>query len=162
MYVALYVAERRDKERLATLGLVVVTLGAALFVVGNAALPMLDLSKRYTVATDGAERLALEHAARALLARGAHGSPGALLGFVMSGAGTLLMACAMSMGGASGRRTAWPGIAGASLLLLYVFGTTFGLLPRAVLMTLASLGGVLMLVWYVVVARRLFALARVS
>lgn len=159
MYVALYGAHRRVSEGLAMLSLVLVALGTAVFVAGNAALPMLDLSRQSSLATTGAQRLALQGAAEALLARGAHGSMGAFAGFLLPSVGALLMALAMLEGRVFGRLAAWTGIAGTSLLLVYVVGTTFVLAPSGVLMMVAMPGGLMMIAWNVMVAKKLFRLA---
>jgi len=52
------------------------------------------------------------------------------------------------------------GVIGMSLLFVYVVGTTFGLAPVGVLMTTAVPGGLMMIAWYVMGARKLFRLAR--
>lgn len=76
MYVAVYGAHRRHGEGLAALALMMMVLGTAVFVSSNPALPMLDISREYAAVRTEAQRLALEGAARALLAEGAHGSLG--------------------------------------------------------------------------------------
>jgi len=159
MYVALYGVHRRVSQGLAALALVVVTLGTSVFVAGNAALPMLGLSRQFLLATTDSQRLALQGAAQAILATGAHGSMGAFAGFFLSSMGTVLMAVAMLEGGVFGRLASWTGIVGMSLLLVYVVGTAFALAPTGVLMIVAMPGGLMMIAWYVMVARKLFRLA---
>lgn len=159
MYVALYGVHRRASQGLAALALVVVTLGTSIFVAGNAALPMLHLSREFSLATTDSQRLELQGAAQAILATGAHGSMGAFAGFFLSGVGTLLMAVAMLEGGVFRRLASWTGIVGMSLLLAYVVGTAFALAPTGVLMIVAMPGGLIMVAWYVMVARKLFRLA---
>lgn len=159
MYVALYGVHRRVSQGVAALALVVVTLGTSVFVAGNAALPMLDLSDQFLLATTDSQRLALQGAAQALLATGAHGSMGAFAGFFLSSVGTLVMAVAMLEGGVFGRLASWTGIVGMSLLLTYVVGTAFSLASTGVLMIVAMPGGLMMITWYVMVARKLFRLA---
>lgn len=159
MYVALFGAHRRASQGLATLALVVVTLGTSVFVASNAALPMLGLSRQFSLATTDAQRLSLQAAAQALLATGAHGGMGAFAGFFLSSVGTLLMALAMLEGKVFSRLAAWTGITGTSLLLVYVVGTTFALAPTGVLMVVAMPGGLMMIAWNIMVARKLFRLA---
>jgi len=158
MYVALYGVHRKVSQGYATLALVVVALGTAVFVTNNAALPMLDLSRQFSAATTEAQRLALEGAGQALLAKGAHGSMGAFAGFFLSSVGTLLMAFAMLQGKAFSRLAAYTGIIGTSFLLAYIVGSTFGLGSSSALMAIALPGGLLMIAWNVMVAKKLFQL----
>lgn len=159
IYVALYGAHRRVSQGLAALALVVVTLGTSVFVASNAALPMLDLSRQFSLATTDTQRLALQGAAQALLATGAHGSMGAFAGFFLSSVGTLFMALAMLEGKVFSRLAAWIGVAGTSLLLVYVVGTTFALAPIGVLLVVAMPGGLMMIAWNIMVAKKLFRLS---
>jgi hypothetical protein len=134
--------------------------GTIVFVSSNAALPMLELSNQYSVASTDAERLRLEAAGAALLARGAHGSLGAFMGFFLSSVGTLLMGFAMLKGRVFARVTAWVGIVGITLLVIYTIGSTFIPEVEAAMMAFALPGGVLMMAWNVLVARKLFQLSR--
>jgi hypothetical protein len=158
MYVALFGVHRRVSQGLAALALVVVTLGTSVMVASNAALPMLDLSRQFSLATTDSQRIGLQGGAQAIRATGAHGSMGALAGFFLSSVGTLLMAVAMLVGGVFRRLASWTGIVGMSFLLAYVVGTAFSLASTGVLMIVAMPGGLMMIAWYVMVARKLFRL----
>lgn len=94
-----------------------------------------------------------------MLAKGAHGGMGAFAGFLLPIIGTLLMAYAMLKGLVFRRLAALTGIVGTMFLLAYITGLTFGLAPTGVLMAIALLGGLLMIAWNVMVAKKLFALA---
>jgi len=159
LYVALFGAHRRAQPALALVALVVVVVGAVLFVGNNAALPMLELSRRYASATGG-EQAAIQGAAQALLARGAHGSFGAFLGFFVSEVGTLLMAIAMLHGRVFGRTAGWIGIAGASVLMVYSVAMTVSPGSEALVKGIAAPGGLLMIAWDLMVARGLIGLAK--
>lgn len=158
LYVALFGAQRRTNPALALLALIVVTVGTVVFATSNAALPMLELSQRYAGASSAADKLVLESAGVALLARGAHGSAGAFLGFFVSEVGTLLMAISMLTGRVFSRATAWVGIVGAGLLAVYSVAITLSPGSNVAVMALAMPAGLLMLVWNIMVARRLLAL----
>jgi len=121
---------------------------------------MLELSRQYSAASTEAQRLALQGAGEALLAKGAHGSMGAFTGFFLSSIGTLLMTVAMFKGKIFSRATAYTGMIGISLLLVYVVGSTFLPGPIGVLMAIAMPGGLLMIAWNVMVARKLLQLGR--
>ena len=160
LYVALLGALRRTSPGLATLGLVTVALGTAIFVGANAALPMLGLSERYAASTDPAARAALAAAAESLLARGAHGSAGAFPGFLLSASGTLLMALAMLRRSAFGPRSGWVGTAGASIMLAYTVAYTFSSGDSMLVMAVAVPGGLLMIAWYAMVGAWLLRMGR--
>jgi hypothetical protein len=158
LYAALLVAHRRTAPAVALVALLAVALGTALFASANAALPMLELSGRYAAASESG-RATLVAAAESLLARGAHGSYGTFPGFILSEIGTLLMAAAMLAGGVFSKRSAWVGIVGMSVMIVYSIAFTFGIGSDALIMAVAAPAGLLMLAWYVMVARRLLEIA---
>lgn len=159
LYVAIYGALRHSEPALALTGLIVVALGTAVFVSANAALPMLELSRQYATASEAADKAALLSAAQALLASGAHGGLGAFPGFVLSEIGTLLTGVALLRSGAFGRRVAWVGIVGVTVLLGYTTAYTFISATNDLVMLAAIPGGLLMIAWYVIVGRRLLGLS---
>jgi hypothetical protein len=144
MYLALYGAHRRVCPAYAVLALIVVLVGTVVFMTSNAALPMLELSQRYPVAATDAQRLTLEAAGEALLARGAHGSLGAFMGFFVSSIGTLLVGLAMLSGKVFSRATAWVAIVGITLLIIYTIGSTFVPTSEGAMMVVALPGGLLL------------------
>jgi hypothetical protein len=156
LFVALYGTHRQVSQGWAALALACTVVGTAVFVANNAALPMLELSRQF--AAGEAQRPTLYTAAAALLARGAHGSLGAFPGFLLSSLGTLLMTLAMVKGRVFSRLTSYVGMVGISLLIVYIAGATFVPAARDLLMILALPGGLLMIAWNVLVARRLFQL----
>lgn len=160
LYVALFGATKRKDDGLATLSLAIVLVGAAAFIVNNAALPMLALSRQYATATSQSQQLALQGAGFALLAKGAHGSPGVFPGFILSNLGTLLISWVMLRSRAFSRLSGWLGLAGTSLLMVYLVGNTFWPGHSDILTPLAMLGGLPMLAWDALVARRLWTLPR--
>lgn len=161
LHLSLLAAHRRTEPGLAALGFALVATGTVLFAASNAALPVLALSRQYAVAA-AADRAALEAAAAALLARGAHGSMGAFPGFLLSEVGTLVVALAMVRGRVFGRVAAWLGIVGAASLLAYSVLMTFAVVPPQTVVALAAPGGLAMIAWQVLVARRLVQLAKGS
>lgn len=165
MYVALFGMHREEAPGLAALGVVLVGVGTAIFVSANAALPMLALSGRHAAATDPVVRAGLAAAADALLARGAHGSAGAYPGFLVSEIGTMVVSFAMLRGRVFGRVTAWLGIVGTAVLMVYTTAYTFGPGTGALMMAIAIPGGLVMIAWQAIVGARLLragAQARVA
>lgn len=157
MYLAILGAHREVRPALALLALLVVVTGAVLFAGNNVALPMLDLARDRAAAAPGA-RAALESAASALLARGEHGSVGALPGFLVSEIGTLLTAIVMLQSRVFGRVAGWMGAVGATALAAYTVAITITPGSEALMKGLAAPAGLLMLAWYALVARTLWRL----
>jgi hypothetical protein len=160
MIVALYGAHRRSCPAYATLALAVALVGTGVFVTNNVALPILDLSRQHAAASTDTQRLALEAAGEALLARGAHGSLGVFMGFFLPSIGTLLMGTAMLIGKVFKRVTAWVGIVSISLLTIYTIGSTFAPTSGEAMMMVALPGGLLIIAWNILVAMRLLQLGR--
>jgi hypothetical protein len=158
-YWALYGALRQVNRARAGLALIVFVAGTTLFIAGNAALPMLDLSYKYAVANVPG-KMTIVAAAEALLARGAHGSAGALLAFFLPTLAGLIMAGAMRSGTIFSRATGYLGIAGNILLLVYSILVTFVAGAEKLALALAMPGGLLAMAWMVLFALRLFRLAR--
>lgn len=159
MYLALYGAHRRSSQASAMLALMVVLVGTVVFLTSNVALPMLELSRGYAAAATDAQRVTLEAAGAALLARGAHGSMGAFMGFFLSSLGTLLLGVAMLRGRVFGRAAGWLAVVGAALMAGYTVGTTFAPTTTETMMALAVPGGLLVMAWNVIVAVKLLRLA---
>lgn len=149
----------REARPLAGLALVLSLIATAVFVSSNAALPMLSLSAQYEHAGSEAQRAALLGAGEALLARGAHGAPGAFPGFVLSTLASLTLALSMVGTRAFGRLTGVLGAVAFPLLLLYLVAVTFVPALQTVAVLLAAPGGLLAIAWQV---RVVLGLARAS
>lgn len=158
-YWALYGALRSVNRAWAGLALVIFIVGTTLFVAGNAALPMLDLSRKYAAAASAADKATIAAAGEALLARGAHGSAGALLAFFLPTLAGLIMSGVMLAGKTFSQAAGYFGIAGNALLLAYFFLVTFVHGAERSAVALAMPGGVLAMAWMVLFAIRLFRLA---
>jgi hypothetical protein len=87
---------------------------------------------------------------------------GTFVGFFLSSIGTLLMTVAMSKGRLFGRAAAYTGMLGISLFLAYIIGSTFTSESSGVLMAMAVPGGLLMIAWNLLVARKLLRLGHAA
>jgi hypothetical protein len=159
LFLALYAAHRRVNGAYAALALALFLFGGAVYVANNAAVPMFVLSGEYAAATTEARRAALAAAGEAVLARGADFTPGSLVGFVLPSLAQITMSVVMLRGGVFGRTTAYAGIVGFSLLLVFTVWTTFAPEALDTAMLIALPAGLLSMAWNVLVARRLFGLA---
>ena len=156
---SLYIAHYHVHRTYAGLALMLSLLGGAIYISSNAVLPMLDLSHRYLNAAE-ADHPTLVAAGEALLTRGADFTPGSLPGFVIQSLASILIAYVMLRGAVFSRITAYSGLIGYTLLLIFTIWIT--LIPEAfnTAMILAFPGGIFVLIWQFLIMRRLFQLAK--
>jgi hypothetical protein len=122
---ALYAAHRNVSNPSALLSLILFLVGATIFVTGNTALTMFDLSQKYFGATSDEQRMLLAAAGEAMLAKGAHGSFGVFIGFILPAIANALMSGAMLNGKVFSRINSYIGLVGNSLMVIYVILVTF-------------------------------------
>jgi len=159
-YLALYVAHRRGNNVLIKLALIIFIIGTAVFITNNTALPMLELSKNYFASTSETQKTLLAAAGEAMLARGAHASPGAFLGFVLSTIASIVMSIGMLKGKIFSKATAYVGILGGALLFVYLVLVTFVPNIETMAMMFATPGGLLSMTWMIMFVIRFFKLRR--
>jgi hypothetical protein len=160
MYLALYIAHRRVDQAFAALAMIVAFIADAVFFATNRAFPMLELSHRYAAATTEAQRGILEAAGQALLSVGQSHTPGTYLAFFLSEVAAILMALVMLRGKIFSKATAFAGIVGFGFLFIYDFLASFVPSCHDAVLTLAMVGGIASMVWYILIARRLFQLGQ--
>lgn len=161
-YVAMYAVQRRMNHAYTLLALVIFLVGTTIFVTTNTALPMLELSRKYAAATTDSQKMLLAAAGEALLARGAHGSLGVFIGFLLPTIGGLIASLAMLEGRVFGKATSYVGIAGNTLMLLYIVLVTFAPDIKAMATVFAMPGGLLLIAWMVMFTIKFFELGRAS
>jgi hypothetical protein len=155
LYFALFAVHRRTRPAFAGLALLVFLVGAAIYVANNPALPMWALSARYAAATADAERSLLAAAGEAILARGEDFTPGGFLGLFLTELAGLGMALVMLGGKVFSRAAGWAGVVGLSLMLVFTIWATFIPAGYPVALILATIGGLAVISWYLLTARRL-------
>jgi len=156
---ALYAAHRRTHQAFAGLFLIAALLGVAVFLAGNRAFPMLELSSRYAAAGTETQRAALAAAGEAMLAVGQSHTAGTFLAFFFSTLAGLGLSLVMLRAGIFSKASAILGIAGFGLLLLFEITADFAPGFRGTFL-FAAIGGPLSLAWDLLVALGLFRLAR--
>ena len=88
---ALYAAHRETNQPPALLSLILFLIGTTIFVTGNTALTMLDLSHKYFATESNEQRMLLAAAGEAMLAKGSHGSLSVFIGFALPTIANALM-----------------------------------------------------------------------
>lgn len=159
-YFALYVANRTENKAFGALAMVISFIGAAVFFGTNRAFPMLELSGQYAQATTDAQRAVIESAGQAMLSVGRSHSPGTFIGFFLGELAGVLMSAVMLQGKVFSKATALAGLVGFTLLLVFEVCTSFVPALSEICMIVAMGGGVLNVIWMILLGRRLIQLAR--
>lgn len=157
-YFALFAAHRKTNIAYALLALIIFLVGTTIFVTTNTALPMLELSHKYAAATTESQKTLLAAAGEAMLARGTHGSLGVFIGFLLPNIAGLIMSFTMLTGKVFSKATSYLGIAGSTLILLYIILVTFAPNIKDTATAFAMPGGLLSMAWMVMFTIRLFRL----
>ena len=155
LYLALYATHRRVNQAQAALAVILLCMGATIYIANNTAFPMLTLSGRYAAATTDAQRSLIEAAGAATLAR-EDLTAGAFLGFFFVEVAGILMSVIMLRGRVFGRATALAGLAGEACLLIFNVCAAFVPAFYDAAMVLGVGGGLLSMAWFILIARRLF------
>jgi hypothetical protein len=159
MFFVLYSVHRQARPTWSTLALLISFIGTAVFYATNRAFPMWDLSLRYAAATTDLERTVLEAAGQAMLVVGGSHTPGTFVGFFFAEIGGILISAVMLRCGIFSRLSAYAGMLGFGMLLVYEVCQSFVPALSGVALIFALIGGILNLLWYALIAHRLFKLA---
>lgn len=159
-FFALYAAHRRVNPASAAFAAILYFIGIAVYIAGNVAFPMLALSQQYAAVTTEAQRAMLAAAGETLLAVGQSHTPGTFMGFFLTEVAGVLIAWVMLRSHIFSRATAYVGLLAWALLLLFDICSAFVPAAFAVAMIFAMGGGLLMIAWYILLARRFFQLGR--
>jgi Domain of unknown function (DUF4386) len=158
MYFALYAAHRRGNKALAALAMIVSFIGVAVFLATNRAFSMLELSAQYAQATTEAQRSMYAAAGQAMLSVGRSHSPGTFISFFLGELAGVLMSIVLLRGQIFSRTTAYIGIIGFTLLSIFEVCTSFIPSLRQLAMLFAIGGGLLNIMWLILLGRRLLQL----
>jgi hypothetical protein len=159
---ALFAAHRKVYKEFAALAMIISYIGAAIFYATNRAFSMLELSNQYfQVATD-TQRTIIEAAGQAMLAVGGSHTPGTFLGFFLGGLASILMSVIMFRGKIFSKLNALAGIIGFSLLTIFDLCVSFMPSLWETVMVFAVVGGLLNLLWQILIGLRFFKLVRIE
>ena len=162
-YFALYAAHRENPyQPYAALVTIISFLGIGVFFATNRTFPMLALSQQYAAATSDAQRAMLETAGQSMLSVGQSHTPGTFLGFFLIELAGVLISLVMLHSQVFSKAAAYAGIIGFAMLLVFEIFASFVAGLSAVTMMLAMFGGLFSMAWYIMIARRLFQLAKNS
>ncbi|MFZ0959552.1 MAG: hypothetical protein WAO35_01505 [Terriglobia bacterium] len=154
-FLAIYFALRRDHEAFGAFGTILFFVGLTVYIASNRGYAMLSLSGQYAGATTDAQRSLLAAAGQAMLAEGQTRAGIPLIEFA-----GLVISAVMLRGKVFSKATAFAGIMGNVLLMVVeIILTLLGRLPPAG-SVIAGGAGLAIMIWYLLVGRRLLQLAR--
>jgi len=157
---SLYGAHRQVNKTYAALALIISILGAAVFYATNRAFSILDLSNQYAAATTDSQRIVLAAAGQAMLSVGKSHTPGTFMAFFLSEISSIGMSFVMLRSKIFSKASAYAGMLGFGLLLIFEICSSFVPAVKDVAMIIAVLGGLSSMAWYILIARRLFQLGQ--
>jgi hypothetical protein len=162
VFLALYILLRKTNESWMAIALTFALLGIAVFFATNNPFSMLSLSRQFAAATADANRSTLFAAGEAILAHTNQRAVGGFnLGLLLVSAAGLITSCVMSGATSFRRLTAYVGVLAFGLSLAdYV---RQAITSSAIIALLIILPGALLLViWFVLVGRRLWQLGHLG
>jgi hypothetical protein len=159
LYLALFIVHRQNYPSFAALAAVLFVMGTAVYVSSNTIFSMLVLSIEYALATESQKPL-LEAAGGALLAQGADLTPGTFMGFFFTQTAGMMMAFVLLQGRIFNKVTAWLGVAGFGIMLVFFIIAAFIPAQFNTAMVISAPGGLSLLAYHILLARRLFQFAR--
>lgn len=159
IYLALYHAHRWEQLAFAELAAVLFFIGTAIYISSNTVFSLFALSRQYSVAAE-AQKPLLEAAGRALLVQGADLTPGIFLGFFFTQIAGLLITGVMLQGSVFGKWIGGTGLAGYSLTSIFFVLAAFAPKNYDTAMFFAMLGGLILIAYQILIARRFFQLGR--
>jgi hypothetical protein len=154
-FFAFYSALRRDNEAYGAFGTILFFVGVAVYLASNRAFSMLSLSGQYASATTDAQRSLLIAAGQAMLAEGQTRAGIPLIEFAC-----LVISAVMLRGKVFSKATAYAGILGNVLLMVFEIILAFVPPSLDAGMVIAVGGGLSIMIWYLLVGRRLLQLGR--
>ena len=157
LFFGLYTVLKESDGAFAGLASLLVFAGLTLFLATPSAFSWLVLSDKFAAATDPALKTQLLAAGEAILASDLWHGSGAILGGILLQTGALLTSLVMLGSQAFGKLTAWLGVVMFGLDLAHLLTAFFFPAGGVILMAVA---GTLYLVWFPLLARDFFRLAK--
>lgn len=151
MFLALYIALRRVSLSFMTIATAIGLIGIATYFASNTAFEMLSLSNQYAAATTDAQRSLLVASGQATLA--IYQGTAFYVSYALLAIAPLIISVVMLRSKNFGKVTASVGI-GANVLAFGLF------VPTMIGVSLSIVSAVGLLIWYILIARRLFLLAQ--
>ncbi len=154
LVLAIFSLVWRNNPALSLLALAFFFTGTILYLGNNAALGLFQLSRQYSIAGEE-EKAVLASAGQVLLSRGEDFSAGSFLGMILPQIAEFCFAFLMINTRIFNKISLAAGIIGFSLLILFTIWATFIPYYYNKVMMVGSLGGLFVLIWFVMIGIRL-------
>jgi len=159
LYLALFNIHKLKYPAFSSLAAILFLMGTAIYISSNTVFSMQAISNQYASAS-GVQKPLLEAAGRALLAQGADLSAGTFMGFLFTQTAGLIMALVLMQSGVFGKITSWLGAVGFGLMLIFFWIAAFAPEHFNTAMMFSAPGGLLLMAYQVLLARKLFQLSK--
>jgi hypothetical protein len=160
MVLAVYIALRRASASFMAIATTLYFVGIAVYLATETAFSLLSFSDQYATATTGAQRSLIEAAGQAMLADQVGVGTGTYMAFFLMGVAGLIISTVMLRSAIFSKVTASVGILAYVIILAYYIGLVFVSIPLAIGVLLFSASGLLSLLWFILIGRRLLMLAQ--
>ncbi len=157
IYLAFTQAFRKDRSSLAVFASIVLFSGVTIYLSSNTVFPLFALSQQYAAAS-AAQKPLVEAAGNALLAQGADLTSGTFAGLFLAQIAGLLITATMLRGSVFGKWTALTGLIGFSLMSIFFILTAFFPAQYDTAIALSAPGGVILMAYQILLARKFFQL----
>jgi len=162
-FLALYAAHRRtNKAYVALIAMIISLVSITVFLATNRAFPMLELSSQYASAMTDVQKSMLTAAGQSMLSVGESHVPGTFIGFSLGEIAGITISVVMLWGKVFSKTNAFVGIFGFTFLLVNEIFSSFvpGLFNTAMIFGMG--GGLLSMIWYIMISRRFFQLGHIE
>ncbi len=159
MFLALYVALKRFNESYMIIAISLLILGVGIFLATNNSFSMLSLSNQYmAVTTDAQKSILLASGQTMLVNTGQRAFGGFNTSFLLISISGIILSVVMLQSKKFGRNTAYLGILAFAISLAEYVRMIIVPSELTLLLIIAILSGVLLMIWLVLVGRRLLNL----
>jgi hypothetical protein len=160
MFLAVYIALRQTSASVMAIATTLSFVGIGVYLATETAFSLLSLSSQYADATTAAQRTLFEAAGQAMLAEQVGVGAGAYMAFVLIGTAGLIISTVMLRSALFSKVTASVGILANGIIVVYYIGLAFLSIRLAIGALLFWTSGLLSLIWYILIGRRLLMLAQ--
>ncbi len=163
IFMAIYVAIRKSSESYMIIAVILAIIGISVFLSTNNPFSLFSLSNQYAVATTEAQKSILLAAGQAIIVNtGQRAVGGFNTGFFLVSIAGLIVSAVMLRSNIFSKTTAYVGILAFTISLADYFRLIF--LPGEIvlLLIIAITSGLLLLIWLVLVGRKLLQLGKMS
>jgi hypothetical protein len=145
-------------KSISMLALLFLVIGTTIYCTNNPALPMLQITRQYALATIETQKALLLNAGQTLLLRGEDFTPGFFMGFFLQHLAGFMMCILMLKSQLFKRGLSIIGILGFTLMSIFLIWSTFIPVGYFIAMMISMVGGLFLMIWYLLISIQLFRL----